>query len=169
MIDAAVWNGRLPRSSGTKRLAHRRQMFSAGTMSKDQQTGGCQCGAVRYEFSGSPIEVYVCHCTECRKQSASAFGISVIVPSKQVRLSKGSLQAWTRRADSGGSIQCFFCPDCGTRVWHGNRETEAAISIKGGSLDCPPDISTANHIWTRSKLPGVLIPDGVTQYPGEPD
>ena len=46
------------------------------------RTGGCQCGEVRYECEGEPLALYVCHCRECRRQSASAFGISLIVPRK---------------------------------------------------------------------------------------
>ena len=51
--------------------------------------GGCQCGAIRYELSHGPLQLYVCHCTECRKQSASAFGISFIVPQTALRLTQG--------------------------------------------------------------------------------
>ncbi len=43
------------------------------------QKGGCQCGAIRYESEGQPIALYICHCRECQKQSASAFGISLDV------------------------------------------------------------------------------------------
>ena len=132
-------------------------------------TGGCQCGAVRYEFDGPPLDVYVCHCTECRKQSASAHGISVIVPGDAVRLVSGTLNKWSRSTDSGNLLDCYFCPNCGTRVWHGNKDSGEAISIKGGSLDSPPDISDAYHIWTDSKLPGVTIPSGVRQFPREPE
>ena len=52
-------------------------------------TGGCQCGEVRYELTGAPHKLYICHCRECQKQSASAFGISVVVRSNHVRLLKG--------------------------------------------------------------------------------
>ncbi len=55
-------------------------------------SGGCQCGAVRYEVQGTPHEIYVCHCRECRKQSSSAFGISVMVRSADVRLLQGTLK-----------------------------------------------------------------------------
>ena len=47
------------------------------------QTGGCQCGAVRYEVTGPPIKLYVCHCTECQRQSGSAFGMSFICAESQ--------------------------------------------------------------------------------------
>jgi len=131
--------------------------------------GGCQCGAVRYEIAGAPLELYACHCRECRKQSASAFGISVIVRSADVQLIRGKLQHWSRFADSGRTVDCFFCPQCGTRVWHGDKEREDTVSIKGGSLDEAIDLADAIHIWTSRKLPGVIIPEHARQYMAEPD
>jgi len=130
------------------------------------QTGGCQCGAVRYECPATLQAVYVCHCTECRRQSASAFGISCIVPTDTIRLLRGEPHAWTRRTASGVDMRCAFCPDCGTRLWH---ERGTTASVKGGSLDAPPDLADAVHIWTRSKLPGVCIPSGSRCFEGEPD
>jgi hypothetical protein len=110
-------------------------VFKQTTMT-ERTTGGCQCGAVRYEFDGPPIEVYVCHCTECRKQSASVHGISVIVPSSAARLTSGNLEKWTRVADSGNTLDCFFCPSCGSRVWHGNPQTD--------TLSTPFELSTTS-------------------------
>ncbi len=132
-------------------------------------TGGCQCGAARYEIAGPILSRYVCHCRECQKQSASAFGISIGVRSADVRLIQGKLLRWSRRTDSGRTLHCFFCSACGTRVWHGDQDTESEISVKGGSLDEPVDLSGAIHIWTIRKLPGVLIPKGAQQYAMEPD
>ena len=45
-------------------------------------TGGCQCKGVRYQITAEPLTVYVCHCTECQCQSASAF----VVPSADLKL-----------------------------------------------------------------------------------
>lgn len=130
--------------------------------------GGCQCGKVRYEITGDPLELYVCHCRECRKQSASAFGISVIVRSADIRLVQGELGRWSRLADSGNTLDCFFCLECGSRVWHGNSGRDDTVSIKGGSLDVPPNLEDAYHIWTSRKLPGVIIPDHVRQHTMDP-
>jgi len=132
-------------------------------------TGGCQCGAVRHEIAGAPLEVYVCHCRECQRQSASAFGISVIVRRTDLRLTQGTPKRWTRAADSGRTFACFFCPDCGTRVWHGDPDSEPMVSVKGGSLDAPPDLDGVAHIWTSRKVPGVVIPPDAPQYAQEPD
>lgn len=133
------------------------------------RTGGCQCGAVRYEIRGPAVDLYVCHCNECRRQSASAFGISMIVRPADLVLVCGTPRTWTRAANVGGSLDCAFCPDCGSRLWHGDLAADRDISVKGGSLDRPPDLSKAKHIWTSRKLAGVIIPDGVETWPEEPD
>ncbi len=131
-------------------------------------TGGCQCGAVRYRIRGAPLATYVCHCTECRRQSASAFGISVIVRGTDLVTLQGATRIWARPSALGGHLDCHFCPVCGTRLWHiGSRDPER-VSVKGGSLDAPPDISRVRHIWTESRAPGVVIPPGAECHPGEP-
>ncbi len=130
-------------------------------------TGGCQCGAVRYRISGDPVEIYVCHCLECRHQSASAFGISVIVRAADLSLERGATRVWSRPTDTGRVLDCTFCPACGSRLWHAS-PGEDVVSVKGGSLDDPPDLTRAMHIWTARKLAGVVIPDTAVQYPGEP-
>ena len=106
---------------------------------------------------------------ECQKQSASAFGISVVVRSGDVRLLKGRRQWWSRSTDSGRTLPCFFRSSCGSRVWHGDKDRADEISIKGGSLDEPVDVTNAVHIWTSRKLRGVIIPEGAQQYAEEPD
>jgi hypothetical protein len=131
-------------------------------------TGGCQCGAVRYEIAAEPMAVYVCHCRECQRQSASAFGISVIVPARAFALVEGDVGRWRRSTDSGGVLDCAFCVACGSRIAH-TAPGEPTVRVKGGSLDQPVDLRLASHIWTSRKLPGVIIPDGVTQFSEEPN
>lgn len=131
--------------------------------------GGCQCGAVRYRVAAPAREVYCCHCTECRRQSASAFGISVIVPAASITLLRGAPQVWTRPTSAGSWMDCSFCGVCGGRLWHIARDDPYWASVKGGTLDAPPDLSRAAHIWTRSMLPGVVLPPGAEIWPEEPD
>lgn len=133
------------------------------------RTGGCQCGAVRYECASEPLALYACHCGECRKQSASAFGMSFIASRESFRVTRGAPKRWTRRADSGRQVHCFFCPVCGTRLWHEREGVADSLSIKAGSLDEPVAFSAAIHIWALRKLPGLGIPEEAAQFPGEPD
>ena len=131
-------------------------------------TGRCQCGAAAYSIHAAPEAVFVCHCRECQRQSASAFGISVSVAKAAFRLERGKVGTWSRRTDSGRILDCRFCPLCGTRLWHEGAGWDV-LSVKGGSLDRPPDLSDAVHIWTSRKLPGVVVPDGARQFAMEPD
>lgn len=135
----------------------------------DVLLGGCQCGAIRYELSGGPLQLYACHCAECRKQSASAFGISFIVPLTALHVIQGEPKFWSRPTATGHTLDCAFCPKCGSRLWHQRRGTADILSIKGGSLDEPIDLGQAIHIWTSSMLPGIILPEGSASFPGEPD
>ncbi|MGA3401236.1 MAG: GFA family protein [Acetobacteraceae bacterium] len=136
-------------------------------MSEALLTGGCQCGAARYAISAAPLRLLACHCRECQKQSASAFGMSLVVPRAAVTLTKGDTRTWSRKADSGRSVTCVFCVVCGTRLWHA-KEGFDYVSIKGGSVDEPVDFSDAIHCWTSSKLPGMVIPPDARQFAEEP-
>lgn len=126
--------------------------------------GGCQCGVVRYEVTSSPLNLFICHCRDCKKQSTSAFGISAMFITADVHLLGGELKNWPRRTGSGRILNCFFCPICGSRIWDRDPDFEDDMCIKGGSLDEPLDLSEAIHIWTSRKAPGVVIPDGARQF-----
>jgi hypothetical protein len=131
--------------------------------------GGCQCGRVRFTVAGEPLALYVCHCLECRKQSASAFGMSLMMPRASLALTAGEPRIWTRDADSGRRVACAFCPDCGSRLWHQGDQDAGTVTIKAGALNDPVDAAAAIHIWVKRKLPGIAIPEGARCFDGEPD
>ena len=130
--------------------------------------GGCQCGAVRFSSAGEPLALYACHCRECQKQSASAFGLSLQVARSGLTILAGQPEAWTRSTDSGGRLTCRFCGACGSRLWHEATPTSETVTLKAGCLDDPPDLTGAVHIWTARKLKGVVIPNAAVQFSGEP-
>jgi hypothetical protein len=132
-------------------------------------TGGCQCGAVRYEITQAPVALYACHCTECRHQSGSAFGLSLIVPREGFSTNGATLATWQRPTDQGRRLDCHFCPTCGARLWHETVPNKATLSLKAGTLDEPIDLTHAVHIWTKRKLNGVVLPEGAKSFPGEPE
>jgi hypothetical protein len=132
------------------------------------RTGGCQCGKVRSSSEGAVLALYICHCRECQKQSASAFGMSLQVPRSGLQVISGEPSFWSRATDSGGRLNCAYCGDCGSRLWHESAEPSETVNIKAGSLDLPVDASNAIHIWTSRKLTGILVPAGARQFPEEP-
>ena len=130
--------------------------------------GGCQCGSVRFRVEGPPLGLYVCHCRECQKQSASAFGLSLVVARSGFSFISGQPRAWSRTTDSGGRLNCYFCTDCGSRLFHESAPSSDTVTIKAGCLDEPVDLSSAVHIWTKRKVPGLTLPQGAKEFAEEP-
>lgn len=134
----------------------------------------CQCGLITLTTpTPSPISVYHCHCTECQRQSGSAFGTSAIFPAAGIfplapHLAS-NLEVWTRPANEGRTMDCYFCKRCGTRVLHRIREPDGkerdTVSIKGG---CVKGLvwKGAMHIYTGTAV--VDIPEGAVKWEGAP-
>ena len=120
--------------------------------------GGCQCGALRYRI-GESLKLAACHCTDCQRQSGSAFGLSLAVAAAQFELLRGELKSFSVTCDSGRVKQCSFCPECGTRIHH--RTDDAMLSIKAGTLDDPSALVPEAHYWVKHKLAWLALPPGV--------
>jgi len=123
------------------------------------KTGGCQCGSIRYELTGAPQMLYICHCTDCQKQSSSAFGMSLMMNPDEIDFSRSEKQpqTWDTRGEDGSIKRCAFCPDCGTRIMHGSDDADKRVSIKAGSLDDTSWLQPVAHIWLRSAQSWVQI------------
>ena len=96
---------------------------------------GCQCSAVRYRISSQPVRISICHCTECQRQSGSAFSMALIVPDDAFKLLQGALKTWTRSSDSGRPVVCGFCSDCGTRITHKAEVYRGFTNVRPGTLE----------------------------------
>ncbi|MCB6182062.1 GFA family protein [Leeia sp. TBRC 13508] len=140
-------------------------------MSEALQTweGQCQCGDIQYKVTGEALTLFACHCTECQKQSSSAFGMGLWVEQESVEISGKDLKSWTRKLPSGREMECLFCPTCGSRLFHHGKGQEDLISIKAGTLNQTNQLQPVAHIWTKSKQPWVQLPDNVLQYPENPE
>ncbi|MEM9086957.1 MAG: GFA family protein [Pseudomonadota bacterium] len=130
-------------------------------------SGGCQCGAVRYTIRAERLAGYACHCRECQKQSASAFGVSVPVREEHFELT-GEVRVWSRPTDSGGVTDCHFCPKCGSRLYHAGRAGREWITVKGGSLDDPSAVEFVANIWTRRKAPWIELREDLPAWDTQP-
>jgi hypothetical protein len=134
------------------------------------QTGGCQCGAIRYEITGPPVTVYACHCTECQTQSGSAFAMAAVIPGESFRITKGSPAMFARAINPAKTMECWFCAACGTRLYHMPGGTSYSNrNVKPGTFDDTSWLVPAIHFWTRSAQQWVAIPDGATRYETQPE
>lgn len=131
--------------------------------------GKCQCGEVHYHVTGVPVTLFACHCTECQRQSSSAFGMALWVKDARVELLSGALTRWIRTLPSGRSMECSFCPNCGTRLFHQVLGQSEIVSIKPGTLDDISWLNPVGHIWTKSMQPWVRLDPESLCYEENPD
>ncbi len=131
--------------------------------------GGCQCGELRYEIRAEPLSVYVCHCTECQRQSGSAFGMSVIVPRPAMVFTSGAPKRWARTTERGTTIEGESCATCGVRVVHHPSANDTISVLKPGTLDDTRWLVPVGHIWTGSAQPWVSIPKDGVNFEGHPE
>ena len=132
-------------------------------------TGGCQCGFVRYELTGKPLPIVICHCKECQKQTSSAFGMTLPAFRRDFKLLSGTLKEWRRLADSGREVVCYFCPDCGTRLYHSSSLGPDYLHLKPGTLDDTSWLEPVAQVWTKSVQPWLKLANELVSYPGQPD
>lgn len=130
--------------------------------------GGCQCGQIRYEIWAEPLTLYACHCRECQKQSASAFGMSMPVPRASIVILQGQPKEWKRVSDSGREVSCLFCGECGTRLFHNPARNPAITNVKPGTLDDTRWLKPAGNLWTRSGQKWVVLNEQMLNYEGQP-
>ncbi|HVC59895.1 MAG TPA: GFA family protein [Acetobacteraceae bacterium] len=133
------------------------------------QSGGCQCGAVRYEITAAPTVVYVCHCRECQRQSGAAFAMAAVMPREQFRITRGEAVNSPRTGDSGRTMLCWFCGACGTRLYHSPAGLAQNCNLKPGTLDDTTWLRPSVHVWTRSRQPWVQIPPDATSFETQPE
>ena len=123
----------------------------------------CQCGNITFKTPlSAPLSLNICHCLECRKQSASAFGTSATFPKFDF---PPGLSCFSRPARAGKAMKCYFCPRCGSRLVHAV-DGEQTVRIKGGCID-GLDWTKAIHIWCKRAV--VPIPEGVERWEEDPD
>jgi hypothetical protein len=105
----------------------------------ERWTGGCQCGAVRYELLQRPHNPHICHCRMCQKQFGNFFAALCSVPKGKLRMTRGTMANFR----SSEKVQRGFCRDCGTPLTYEPLERNS-ISVSIGSLDnhsaMPPEI-----------------------------
>ncbi|KAL1970817.1 hypothetical protein VTN77DRAFT_2651 [Rasamsonia byssochlamydoides] len=149
--------------------------------------GRCQCSLIRFTTPlPEPIKIFVCHCTECRHQSSSAYGISVIFPVFEIpdpklnnknnndyntTSGKGDENAaigiYTRQTLTGHTLECLFCRNCGARLID-RIPGEPTLCVKGGCLVGlnRAMMTKAAHVWCKEAV--VEVPEGVERWEENP-
>jgi hypothetical protein len=119
-------------------------------------TGGCACGAIRYEISDEPAVMSDCQCRDCQRKSGTGHGSYLTFPNRErVKLS-GSATHWDIIADSGNVKTRAFCPTCGSPVYLTFAAAPTRFTVHAASLDDPsrykPQVVTyraRGHAWDQ--------------------
>ncbi|WP_347310481.1 GFA family protein [Defluviimonas sp. SAOS-178_SWC] len=129
--------------------------------------GRCTCGKVRYRMTDRPLFTHACHCTWCQRETGTAHALNAMIEADKVELLSGQPAEVLTPSSSGKGQTILRCPDCHVALWSYYPGAGRKIAfVRVGTLDdpgaCPPDI----HIFTSTKLPWYVLPDGVPAVPG---
>jgi hypothetical protein len=112
-------------------------------------TGGCHCGAVRYEVSGEPHHVALCHCTDCRKSAGAPVVAWAAFGEQGFTLIIGSVTTF----NSSGDAMRSFCPICGTGVFYTNATVlPGLVDIPLATLDNPDAFTPRAQIQVAERI-----------------
>jgi len=126
--------------------------------------GGCSCGAVRYRLAAAPMFVNCCHCTWCQRETGSGFVINAIIETAHLDATRGESEAVLTPSVSGRGQIIHRCPSCRVALWshYGGRATVAFVRV--GTLDEAGAIVPDAFIFTRSKLPWIVLPPEIPAF-----
>jgi len=113
-------------------------------------TGGCSCGAIRYEIASFPLLLYTCNCTDCQTTSGSAFALNMPVETKSFHIVKGAAKGWHRISPSGANTTSWFCDNCAARIYGSRESRPEAVNVRAGTLDDTSWLIPVAHLFIGS-------------------
>jgi hypothetical protein len=128
--------------------------------------GGCSCGAIRYRLTNTPMIVHACHCRNCQRITGGPFVINIWIEKKFVEPSGATPKSITLKGGTGRDHEAFFCDTCGTYVWsrYAIAPSGDSLFVRAGTLDSPDAVKPDVHIFTRSKLPWLKLPENALAF-----
>jgi hypothetical protein len=123
-------------------------------------SGGCLCGAVRYQLSGTARHLCFCHCHSCRR----AIGAPAVPWGTFARVDFCVTRGQLAEYRSSSAATRGFCAACGSSLTYRNAARDDEIDVTLGSLDEPTRLTPQMHVWVGDKLPWVSISDGRPQF-----
>lgn len=135
----------------------------------DERLGGCLCGAIRYRFTGDPVTLYACHCTDCQTATGSSFGLSMVVPRESIEILRGQPELHEVDLPDGRQKRANRCPTCAVNVWGAPQRFPQLLVLHPGTLDDTSWLEPVGHIWTRSAQPWIRMPTDSLCYEQQPE
>ena len=124
--------------------------------------GGCTCRRVRYRMTSRPMFVHCCHCRWCQRETGTAFALNAMIEADRVELLSGEVELVDTPSASGKGQKIWRCPTCHIAIWSNYAGAGDGIRfMRVGTLDEPDRLPPDIHIFTMSKQPWVILPEGV--------
>ena len=128
----------------------------------DTFEGGCTCRHVRYRLTSKAMFVHCCHCRWCQRETGTAFALNAMIEADRVETLTGEVEVVNTPSNSGRGQKISRCPKCRVAVWSNYAGAGDAVRfVRVGSLDEPDRMPPDIHIFTMSKQPWVVLPEGV--------
>jgi hypothetical protein len=123
--------------------------------------GGCTCRSVRYRMMTRPMIVNCCHCTWCQRETGAAFALNAVIEADRVMVLAGAPEIVDTPSLSGKGQKISRCPTCRIAVWSNYAGAGPAVHfVRVGTLDRPDALPPDVHIFTSTKQPWVVLPEG---------
>ena len=127
--------------------------------------GRCTCGQLRYRLTTAPMITHCCHCSWCQRETGTAFALNTLIETDRLEIT-GRFDYVPTPSASGKGQEIARCPVCKVAVFsHYAGAGRVFAFVRVGTLEdpaaCPPDV----HIFTTTKQPWVVLPDGAKAFP----
>jgi hypothetical protein len=133
-------------------------------MTSASLTGGCLCGAVRFELIEPPMDAGYCHCTRCQRRTGGGSSAQARIDGSTFRIVQGqdSVRGW--RPPDGGFEKCF-CRECGAHLFSRNPEDPAQMSVRLGAFDADTGVRPSWRAYVAYAAAWEPVPDdGLDRY-----
>jgi len=130
----------------------------------ETHTGGCLCGAIRYEVTGEPVRAAHCHCDDCRRATGASFATNVFFKETDIKILQGTPKQFRHAADSGNIMTKEFCSDCGSQIFGIGSGSAGIRHVKAGTLDDASFVQPQIEVYTSKKLPFTRLSDNTEHF-----
>jgi hypothetical protein len=126
-------------------------------------SGGCMCGAVRYEVSGDLVRMVNCHCDDCRKNTGASFATNVFFNTENVQVTEGKTRSFEHISDAGNRKIKEFCPTCGSQLFS-STIGRPLTSVKVGSIDDASFVKPTANLYCKRALSYSHLSDDLKNF-----
>ena len=131
--------------------------------------GGCLCGAIAYEVSSDPVNMWNCHCDDCRKLTGASFSTNIFVRRADLSVTKGVPSKYPRTGDNGNIKTYNFCSECGSVLFNDNSGRSEIRVVRAGSIDDASFVRPWANCFTSKALPATHLSDDLDNFETMPD